>query len=600
MKNKLFLLCLMLGNFFILAQKNTFQSQNLSERNIKNIATFSKAYGIVRHFHPSSEIENFNQWEEFILNALEKVQVAKSDKQLNQILEKLFKPLAPTIQFSVKNDSTFSKALITYQTDSIVYKKNISWGDKGRAAMRKKKFEKFFVSTFEKTTLYELKPFLTNPNKYIIYPLFSNTYLYLPQTLYFKNNTTQPVSKTEYILDSIKKFNVSDIKVRIGSIIIFSNTMQHFYPYKHILNIDTEEILTKYIVEAALCNSDNDFHDILQKMSYKYKDNHAMVIKYSKDRWEQYIPPFKVEEIEGKPLVVWIDKENTNGIHLGDEIITIDGVDMKTFFKNSSQLFSGATDGYIKFMTYWKILQGVKGSYVVIELKTRKGDYIQKKMQRTLNVWDYKNYPIHPNEFNEYKKNYYYVNMANIKNETLSFLMDYKFPSAKGIIFDIRNSNYHKRGKELLGHLTIDSLFSQPIITPMYYFPNQYRKNIEKIFLDVNNWKIPPQKSKYTDNIVFLFDNQMYSARETQATMIEHFNLGTTIGRQTGGTNGNTSMVKLFESYYFFFTGMEVFQYDGSTFHGVGVKPDIEVEQTLDDLLHGKDTFIEKAKEILK
>ncbi len=600
MKNKLFLICLFLSNFHFFAQKDTFQHQVLKKNELENIKNFAKTYGIVRHFHPSTEIENFEFWEEFLLYGIKNVKKINNKKQLNKTLENLFKPLAPTIRFSVNNKNIKSEELFSFKTDSVFYKKNIGWSDKKRARVRPIKYERYYVSTIEKTSTVTLKPFLSNPNNYLEYFLSPKSFLYLPQTLYAKNNITQPVAKNLLKLTPIKKFDVSNIDVRIGSIIIFWNVMQHFYPYKDLLNIDTEKILTQYLTEASLCKSENDFFNLLGKMSHEYKDNHLLILRNNKEKWEQYMPPFKIENIGGKPTVFWIDNKGIKDINIGDEIVSVDGVGFKTFFKNNYQLYSGATDGYIKYMTYWRILQGKKNSFVEVGLKTKNGKIIHKKYQRTLNIWDYKNFPMNKIKYDEYKKGYYYVNMTNIKNDTLSFLMDNKFPSAKGIIFDNRNSYYQKRDNEILAHITKKPLFAPPFEVPVYYFPNQNKKGLEKNIIYADYLNMLPKNPKYTDNIVFLFDNQMYSGRETIASLIKYFGLGTIVGRDTGGTNGNTSIVKLFDLYRFFFTGMEVLQYDGSPFHGVGIKPDIYIDYKLEDLLLGKDTFIEKAKEVLK
>ena len=45
---------------------------------------------------------------------------------------------------------------------------------------------------------------------------------------------------------------------------------------------------------------------------------------------------------------------------------------------------------------------------------------------------------------------------------------------------------------------------------------------------------------------------------------------------------------------------MKVIKHDGSTHHGVGIKPHIVVERTIKGIQEGRDEFLEKAIEIAK
>jgi len=63
----------------------------------KNIEAFTKLYGYIRHFHPSDEAASIN-WDQFAVYGAHQVLKASSDNELINILNTLFKPLAPSIQ----------------------------------------------------------------------------------------------------------------------------------------------------------------------------------------------------------------------------------------------------------------------------------------------------------------------------------------------------------------------------------------------------------------------------------------------------------------------------------------------------------------------
>lgn len=81
----------------ILFSLSTLSAQEISrQQKIDNITSFTKLYGYVRYFHPSDEASKVN-WEEFIYHGVKTVENAANTKILNQKLNELFKPIAPSI-----------------------------------------------------------------------------------------------------------------------------------------------------------------------------------------------------------------------------------------------------------------------------------------------------------------------------------------------------------------------------------------------------------------------------------------------------------------------------------------------------------------------
>lgn len=73
----------------------------------------------------------------------------------------------------------------------------------------------------------------------------------------------------------------------------------------------------------------------------------------------------------------------------------------------------------------------------------------------------------------------------------------------------------------------------------------------------------------------------------------------TFVGRQTAGANGNITGVMVPGAYGFTFTGMEVLFDDGSTFHGQGILPTVEVHPTVAELAAGEDPELMAALAIM-
>ncbi|MBN2135843.1 MAG: hypothetical protein JW737_08945 [Acidobacteria bacterium] len=79
-----------------------FTSLNLSaekvdNQKLQNLEAFAKLYGYVRFFHPSDNAADVN-WNKFAILGAAEVTKAKNTDELKIILQKLFIPIAPTIQ----------------------------------------------------------------------------------------------------------------------------------------------------------------------------------------------------------------------------------------------------------------------------------------------------------------------------------------------------------------------------------------------------------------------------------------------------------------------------------------------------------------------
>ena len=82
-----------------------------NDRKIENIRTFAKLYGYVRWFYPGDEAAS-NDWNRFAIYGIQRVENARNQKELKQILLEIFKPVAPALiieeasytgDFNIKN-----------------------------------------------------------------------------------------------------------------------------------------------------------------------------------------------------------------------------------------------------------------------------------------------------------------------------------------------------------------------------------------------------------------------------------------------------------------------------------------------------------------
>ena len=74
------------------------------DQRVNNQKTFAKVYGYVKYFHPSDEASQIN-WAKFSAFGANEIDKCRSEEQLARTLNKLFKPIAPTVKFTMSNES---------------------------------------------------------------------------------------------------------------------------------------------------------------------------------------------------------------------------------------------------------------------------------------------------------------------------------------------------------------------------------------------------------------------------------------------------------------------------------------------------------------
>jgi C-terminal processing protease CtpA/Prc len=106
-----------------------FFSKDDTPQDIKNIETFARLYGYVKYFHPSDEASNID-WNLFAVYGVKQVEKAKNSRELKKILDRLFLPLAPTMEiYHTGEKKEFQKSRII--PPNTKNKKVIAWQHHG-------------------------------------------------------------------------------------------------------------------------------------------------------------------------------------------------------------------------------------------------------------------------------------------------------------------------------------------------------------------------------------------------------------------------------------------------------------------------------------
>lgn len=410
----------------------------------------------------------------------------------------------------------------------------------------------------------------------------------MPLVLYGRENSTYPEASTpvtEFIAknEGDTPTTPDELEFRIGNIINAWNVFQHFYPYFEVVGVDWEKVLKESLAATFSANGASHFQE-LKELTAKLKDNHVNVYGA---QTAFFAPPIRWEWIENQLIIAEVF-DLTTGIKIGDQVEEIEGKSPENFFEGIESGISAASDGWMNYRAAIESLMGAQNSLLKIKVNgvnrelLRNSNYYQKQSELKVSSPKYR--------FFGNDNDIVYLNLDVIPMDTINFLMP-QLEKSKAIIADLRG---YPTGSN---HLFIQHLLEKQD-------KDKWMQVDQLIYPDRENpagftsegWELSPKKPYLgRKKIIFITDGQAVSYAESYMGFIEGYDLATIVGQPTSGTNGNINQFELPGNYTISFTGMRVIKHDGSTFHGVGIIPDVLVEKSIEGVKSGKDEFLEEA-----
>lgn len=574
------------------------------KQKIQNQTAFTKLYGYIRYFHPTTETQGIN-WEKVAVMGSAFVNNASNNSELTVLLNAFFTPIAPAVKIYLTNNHPVldGKDLVPSDTADAIQIFSQHFG----VQLDINTSYKLYYSKFGKydplDTIFGKLEKYPKAGEYYTCNLNESVSASFPLALFQKDNKTFPPADKDKFNSFINLLNefqdIYDItkpEVRFGYVAVTWNIFQHFYPYFDVVVTNWNQTLQEALTKSINDSNETMFTATLKKILIDLHDGHAYLD--GKESEDIYAPPFDWELLENK-LVITEIYDSTLNISIGDVIDEIDEIPSITAIENTEKNISGATTGWMRIKvnsrfynsSTYRVLLGKKNTLVKLKIKDSKNRVRDIELNRS-SMLNSGNEIARPVSFSEIKKGIVYVNLSISNMEDINRNM-HKLESAKGIIFDLRG--YPKGNHEIIQHLIDTNVTSAIWCIPVTVFPD--RKNVQ--FDLPGRWDMPPLKPRLKAKIVFLINAKAISYSESFMGIIEAYKIADIVGEPTAGTNGNMNAFTFPNGYSLRFTGMKVLKHDGSQHHGIGILPTIWVSPTIKGFLEGKDEQLEKAIEIL-
>lgn len=209
---------------------------------------------------------------------------------------------------------------------------------------------------------------------------------------------------------------------------------------------------------------------------------------------------------------------------------------------------------------------------------------------------------------------------AKFENAALDFV--HKFKAAEAIIIDVRGNGGGTTPQRLIEAVMNRPYHNSRISTPLQVGAFQSYRDLPKnfdisrmsdyarggmdAFSDYENGQflwgggfIKPKPDSFQGQLLILVDERCASACEDFILPFADNHRATLIGRTTWGSTGMPYIYNFKNGMMVFIGTQRVYMPNGEEFEGVGVKPNVEVADTIADVIRGKDTVLEKAMELV-
>lgn len=359
--------------------------------------------------------------------------------------------------------------------------------------------------------------------------------------------------------------------------------------------------------------SDEEFSDKLQLFANMLKDGHTS-ITHSAD---VTYAPISHKRIGDKVFVtgVFSDEYTKKGVRRGTELVAIDDMPVieygnryvVPYIPSSTPQWS---DNY-PFNSV-NLTKGFRGVPVKLTFRNDKGkpfDIIDNRQS----PWGIVN-PDMSIQFDSLPGNIGLLKIPGFQSndfdaQAFADLFEQKIVPTEGLIIDIRDNTggNSQIGQIIMMLLATDTIPQAPWETPKY--EAAYASWGEKWHCDtvpsdtivpfcISHPKFLP---KYDKPIILLVNGTTFSAAEDFTVLFRNAKRGKIVGTPTGGSTGNPIFIDLGWGYYGRICTRHERLADGTEFIGVGIQPDVVVEET-ESVLFGKekDNVIKEALKLFK
>ncbi len=371
-----------------------------------------------------------------------------------------------------------------------------------------------------------------------------------------------------------------------------------------ITKINWDSTYKAFIPKVLATKTDEAYFRELMRMMALLKDGHSNV--YFKPFFNYKKPPIKTKLIDSKVIITEIYNDTlltVNKLSVGDEILEVNKTNVIDFGNtNIAPYQSASTMQDLNMRVYtFSLLVGKPDEAVEVKIMKKDGSVFSTSLSRKMTS----NYKKQTYSLTITRDNIAHLKINDFENADYQNLFDAIYPKilpTKALIIDVRENGGGDdgQGNYVLSHLIEKTTYSSKSKT-RNHVPTFKAWGQPDMWTEFEPDAIKPieGKEKYLKPLVLLMGAKTYSAAEDFAVAYDNSGRGIKIGQTTGGSTGQPLFFDLPDGNFARVCTKKDYYPNGKQFVGIGIKPDVEIFETVQNIRDKKDAVLEKAVEYL-
>lgn len=397
-----------------------------------------------------------------------------------------------------------------------------------------------------------------------------------------------------------------------GLSLLWSEARYNFANFDLVPDLDWDAHYHATIPRVLAAETTADYYQELRRFYAALKDGHSG-ITFPQELRSQFLsrPPVYTRLIEGRVMIYQVNSKKLQamGLHAGQEILTIDGVDVHDYAAESVKPFQSAStpqDLDVRVYTFG-LLQGDAGADVDLGVSDASGSQQRFVVPRSGYGDDDKAEESAAwFSVRDLGDGILLLDIRSFNDESVLNAFTERFDEisqAAGLIIDLRLNG---GGNSNNGWGIIAQLVDKPF--PTSRWKTRLYRPAYRAWMRPEAWSWhegigdeyePHGEHHYKGPVAVLSGPRTYSAAEDFLAAFRQAQRGPIIGQASGGSTGQPLWIRLPGGGSARVCVKRDWFADGTEFVGVGVMPDISVADTVADLRAGHDASVARAQQYL-
>jgi C-terminal processing protease CtpA/Prc len=397
---------------------------------------------------------------------------------------------------------------------------------------------------------------------------------------------------------------------RIAGLSLFwSEVKYNFVHFDHVPDLDWDRTYLEFLPQVIAARDTRAYYEVLMRLAPRLHDGHTNIYPPGELEDRFYArPPMRTALVQGHVLVtrVFSPSLERKGIHVGDEVLAIDGMEVHRYAKERIAPYESSStpqDADVRAYTY-----GLLGGDVKQPMKLRLRDANGTMHDVEIRRGGYADVQSPPAfAFRMLPGGVAYLSLDHFESDEGVKAFEHHLPQilkAKGLILDVRNNG---GGSTSYGLQILSYLGTKPI-------PVEQSRELEVAPVTrahgsvILAWhKLPDSGAAYTKAharhftgpVAVLIGPRTFSAAEDFVVSFDAMKRGLLVGQRTAGSTGQPLVFELPGGGTARICVKRDTYPDGRAFVGIGIPPRIEVDPTVADVRAGRDPAIAAASKAL-